>query len=62
MTVNEIHKLAIDKLERSGLYGRTIDRWWTGFYHNGHRPDAIETLSTSRQEIVSIVIEQSRRG
>lgn len=62
MNNEKIKQIATNKLERAGLYGRTIARWWAGFYHNHKSPTAIETLSLTRQEISNRVATQSRRG
>ena len=48
-------------LESAGAYGRTIIRWWAGFYHNHKAPSIEYTANLTPQEITEIISTSSRR-
>ena len=58
MDKNEANK----KLEEAGAYGRTVDRWWAGFYHSGLIPTVEYTLGLTVMEIFTTIVCSSRRG
>lgn len=58
----QIRQEANAKLEAAGAYGRTIDRWWAGFYHGGIKPTEQQTIDLSVDDILRIIVCGSRRG
>lgn len=55
-------QIANEKLAQAGAYGRTIDRWWDGFYTERRRPLASDTAKMSVQEISQTIATSSQRG
>ena len=49
-------------LEAAGAYGRTLERWWNGFYDNGRVPTSEETAAMTSTQIAVIIANGSRRG
>jgi len=59
---NCLADIANDKLERAGAYGRTIDRWWDGFYTNRREPTVAETAKMDPATLSNLIATASRRG
>ena len=57
-----LQEIAASKLESAGAYGRTIERWWSGFYTEWVKPTARWTAGMTPAEINRIITVASRRG
>ena len=55
-------KKADQNLREAGAYGRTVDRWWAGFYTDYKPPTVTETAEMTPAEILNLIMTGSRRG
>jgi hypothetical protein len=51
-----------DKFGRTGIYGRTIDRLYSGFYTGGRQLTTKEIVAMDDTALLKLVIHGSQRG